>query len=73
MSQDENTRTSGNADAPITTPPIEGSVENVPSGGGDDPQAPTIGTGTALALGCVAGTILLIVIGLLYVFLLTVF
>lgn len=28
---------------------------------------PTIGTGTSIALGCVAGTILLIVIGLLYV------
>jgi hypothetical protein len=30
-------------------------------------EEPTIGTGTSIALGCVAGTILLIVIGLLYV------
>jgi hypothetical protein len=31
-----------------------------------DPNAPTIGTGTSIALGCVAGTVVLIVIGLLY-------
>lgn len=30
-------------------------------------EGPTIGTGTSLALGCVAGTVLLIVIGLIYI------
>jgi hypothetical protein len=30
-------------------------------------NAPTIGTGTSIALGCIAGTILLIGIGLIYI------
>lgn len=33
-------------------------------------EGATIGTGTSLALGCVAGTILLIVIGLIYILIL---
>ena len=36
-------------------------------------DAPTIGTGTSLALGCIAGTVLLIAIGLLYILILTIF
>lgn len=36
-------------------------------------EGPTIGTGTSLALGCVAGTVLLIVIGLLYILIASVF
>lgn len=32
----------------------------------------TIGTGTSLALGCVAGTLLLIVIGLIYILILAI-
>lgn len=35
-------------------------------------DGPTIGTGTSLALGCVAGTILLIVIGLIYILILAI-
>lgn len=38
-----------------------------------DADAPTIGTGTSIALGCVAGTVLLIVIGLIYILILALF
>lgn len=38
-----------------------------PEGAVAPADAPTIGTGTSIALGCVAGTILLIVIGLIYI------
>lgn len=65
MSQDETQRPTENVGTPITTPPTEGSVEGVPIA--TDPQGPTIGTGTSIALGCVAGTIVLIVIGLIYI------
>lgn len=56
------------------TPDIDGEtapapVADAPSGQAD-PDAPTIGTGTSLALGCVAGTILLILIGLIYILIL---
>jgi hypothetical protein len=65
VSQDETKRPTVDVGTPITTPPTEGSVEDVPVT--TDPQAPTIGTGTSIALGCVAGTIVLIIIGLIYI------
>lgn len=36
-------------------------------------EGPTIGTGTSLALGCVAGTVVLIVIGLIYILIASIF
>lgn len=68
VSQDETKRPTANVGTPMTTPPTEGSVEDVPIA--VDPQAPTIGTGTSIALGCVAGTVVLIVIGLIYILIL---
>lgn len=59
MSQDENR----NITEPTETP-ADGTT--APEGAG----APTIGTGTSIALGCVAGTILLILIGLIYILIL---
>lgn len=49
------------------TPPAGAPAE--PDDASDRPREaaePTIGTGTSIALGCVAGTVLLIVIGLLF-------
>jgi hypothetical protein len=51
--------------APNPVPGHPATAQGEPS-----PDAPTIGTGTSLALGCVAGTILLIVIGLIYILIL---
>jgi hypothetical protein len=47
----------------------ESTTEEIPV----DPAAnePTIGTGTSMALGCIAGTVLLIGFGLLFLFLTT--
>lgn len=48
--------------------PVE-AAQAAPGGlGGDEP---TIGTGTSMALGCVAGTIFLILIGLVYLAIVT--
>lgn len=61
MSQDEN-------QSITPQPESDGTPAGAPAEAGtpqDDPGS-TIGTGTSLALGCVAGTILLIVIGLIY-------
>lgn len=62
MSQDENQPITSQPEgdsAPAASEPETGSAPP------DDP-ASTIGTGTSLALGCVAATIVLIVIGLIY-------
>jgi len=53
-----------------STPPSVDS-ENIAAGQPKAPDQPegdesTIGTGTSIALGCIAGTLLLIVIGLIY-------
>ena len=73
VSQDENTRTPGGQPDPTLPTPEEQAAANttlepgtVGEPGGADANAPTIGTGTSIALGCVAGTIVLIVIGLIY-------
>lgn len=41
--------------------------ETAPEEAPDDRVEPTTGTGTAIALGCVAGTVFLILIGLLVI------
>ncbi len=53
-------------DRPVAPP--AGAPQETDNAGGQSPEAdePTIGTGTSIALGCVAGTILLIVIGVLF-------
>jgi hypothetical protein len=53
------------SDAPTPVPGHPATAQGEP-----DPDAPTIGTGTSLALGCIAGTLLLIVIGLIYILIL---
>jgi hypothetical protein len=67
------------ADSNISSgaPVSEASPEATPAGPaiparGVDPDD-TVGTGTSIALGCIAGTLLLIVIGLIFVGLLAVF
>ena len=65
--QDETTRTT-DTDGETTEAAVPGAAAGSP-----DADAPTIGTGTSLALGCVAGTILLILIGLLYILILAIF
>jgi hypothetical protein len=62
VSQDENQNTTEQN----VTPDVPGEGGSGQEGAG----APTIGTGTSIALGCVAGTILLIVIGLIYILIL---
>jgi len=59
VSQDENRTTH----EPVPTPEATEGTEARPV----PADAPTIGTGTSLALGCIAGTVLLILIGLLYI------
>lgn len=62
MSQDETQSTTPQpegGDTPAGQPAAAGT-------GAEDDAASTIGTGTSLALGCIAGTLLLIVIGLIY-------
>lgn len=51
------------------------SKETDPATPVDTPAAEesTIGTGTSMALGCIAGTVVLIVIGLLFLFISTLF
>lgn len=68
VSQDENNRASESVDEPTTVPASEQRVLSAPEQGDApaDVNAPTIGTGTAIAFGCIAGTILLIAIGLIY-------
>lgn len=39
----------------------------------NDAQESTIGTGTSMALGCIAGTVVLIAVGLLFLFISTLF
>lgn len=51
---------------PETTSPDPGETPT-PESAVPPADAPTIGTGTSIALGCVAGTIVLIVIGLIYI------
>jgi predicted lipid-binding transport protein (Tim44 family) len=46
-----------------TVTPIPASPAAAPEADPDD----TVGTGTSIALGCIAGTLLLIVIGLIFV------
>lgn len=71
MSQQDDTRRESDMDAsprndtPTPVPGHPATPQGEPS-----PDAPTIGTGTSLALGCVAGTLLLIVIGLVYILIL---
>jgi hypothetical protein len=68
VSQDDSTRTSGSIDPsgqPDTTEPTPSGAETVENPGVEN--APTIGTGTSIALGCIAGTVLLIAIGLIYI------
>jgi ribulose kinase len=79
VTQDENTRTpeelDRNAQQPervLPTPQDQAATNTtlepgtIGEPGGADANAPTIGTGTSIALGCVAGTVLLILIGLIY-------
>ncbi len=47
-------------------------VDSKPEAAAEDPES-TIGTGTSMALGCVAGTVVLIGFGLLFLFLSTLF
>lgn len=58
VSQDENRNTTEHVATPQA--PADPAATN----------APTIGTGTSIALGCVAGTIVLILIGLIYILIL---
>lgn len=51
---------------PGTTTPAEGTTPETVDGKTEDPDD-TVGTGTSIALGCIAGTILLIIIGLIFV------
>jgi hypothetical protein len=53
-------------DQPVVPP--TGAPQHAETVGESQPEAaePTIGTGTSIALGCVAGTVLLIVIGLVF-------
>lgn len=52
-------------DQALSTPPAAADPA-----GEAGPEGATIGTGTSIALGCVAGTILLIAIGLIYILIL---
>lgn len=83
MSQHENNRTSEPVDEPgttdTTTPPAEEQVMvhetpiQASAPAGNDVAPTTIGTGTSIALGCIAGTVLLIGIGLIYLLIAAVF
>lgn len=78
MSQDENKRITNpvnetnDSDDSTPTPEEQAAARStlepgaVAEPGAADANAPTIGTGTSLALGCVAGTVVLIIIGLIY-------
>lgn len=46
--------------------PSTSSDTGAPDPKGDENPDDTVGTGTSIALGCVAGTILLIIIGLIF-------
>lgn len=62
--QDETKREPDVIEASQPSGPVSASAETTRQPEAEDA---TIGTGTSLALGCVAGTILLIVIGLIYI------
>jgi hypothetical protein len=52
-----------------TVPPVSQPESPVAGPEPADPTAPddqTVGTGTSIALGCIAGTILLVIIGLIF-------
>jgi hypothetical protein len=69
VSGDTATTSTPRSDTPTTAPepviPVDTAAERDP----DD----TVGTGTSIALGCIAGTLLLIVIGLIFVGILAIF
>lgn len=48
---------------PQDAPPLATAEEPPP---GTAPDDDTVGTGTSIALGCIAGTLLLVVIGLIF-------
>lgn len=56
----------GDAAVPATPAGVAAPVEARAPNVGDDPDD-TVGTGTSIALGCIAGTLLLIVIGLIFI------
>lgn len=62
MSQDETQSTAPDRDEDVTA-----EREQEPDVAAAEESESTVGMGTSLALGCIAGTILLVVIGLIYV------
>lgn len=75
MSQDNETQRPATANEPVleTTDAPRETPAQEPASPAANAEGPTIGTGTSIALGCIAGTILLIVIGLLYILILAIF
>jgi predicted lipid-binding transport protein (Tim44 family) len=59
------------SEAPPKATPADPAAPAAPAREADPDD--TVGTGTSIALGCIAGTLLLIVIGLIFVGLLAVF
>lgn len=71
MSEDinQNPQPDESAESPVTEP--ESKEPEAAATPGEDES--TIGTGTSMALGCIAGTIVLIGVGLLFFFISTFF
>jgi len=53
------------AEVPVEPAPATDAQDTPPAAGADEES--TVGTGTSIALGCVAGTVLLIVLGLIVI------
>lgn len=60
-------------ETPVSEPESKGSAEESAEATEAAADESTIGTGTSMALGCIAGTVLLIVFGLLFLLISTFF